>query len=172
MINDMYTTILKWGIPQIKELENRDIQFIFDSSKIPTNNKYYKSLNCQSLKCEKNDVKFCLYDFTNEEIIFCMEFFKPNNSLLSITNNLPHMKLQLLNVTDVRLRKLGIASYYIKKLQEYCIKENLHYIEISPNPNAKDFKNQSKENALQLEDLKKFYLSKSTKEMPIKLTLI
>ena len=46
MINDMYTTFLKWGIPQIKELENRDIQFIFDSSKIPTNNKYYKSLNC------------------------------------------------------------------------------------------------------------------------------
>lgn len=72
---DMYNIITNWGIPDIPELQNRNIEFIFDGTKIPSNIKYYKDLNCQFLKCNKNDVKFCLYDLTNKEIIFCMDFF-------------------------------------------------------------------------------------------------
>ena len=99
-------------------------------------------------------------------IFFCMDFF---TSTTRLDKDFPYMKLQLLNTTDDKLRKLGIASYYIKRLQEYCVKEKLSCIKIKPNPKAVDFENQSKNNSLDLESLKNFYTSKSTKDMPIKL---
>ncbi len=172
MDKNMYKTIIEWGIPETLDSNNSKIEFVFDESKIPTNNKYYKDLNLQHLHCEKDDVKFCLYDFTNKRVIFCMDFFKSDALFLSISNDQPHMKLQLLNIVDSNLRKRGIASYYIKKLQEYCVEKNLSYIKINPNPDAKDFIHQSKENALPLNELKKFYLSKSTEKMPIKIVTL
>lgn len=159
---NMYNSITNWGIPNIPELQNRKIEFIFDSSKIPNINSYY-----QNLECTDNSAKFCLYDYDNKEILFSMDFFIPPSSLFLITNKKIFVKLELLNVNDYKLRKKGIASYYLTKLKEYCITRNISRIEVTPFPNAKIFKNQNKENALSLDELKQFYIKHSTSKVKI-----
>lgn len=114
----MYKIIIEWGIPNVVGLKDRNIDFLFDSSKVSSIDKYY-----QDLKCEYNDVKFCLYDFDNEKIIFSMDFCESNKTILSLTGEKPHIRLELLNVNDYKLRNKGIASYYLSKLQDYAMKK-------------------------------------------------
>ncbi len=162
--NSMQRIILEWGIPNIVELEGRNIEFIFDSSKIPNIGEYY-----QNLKCEYNNVKFCLYDFDNEKIIFSMDFFELSKIFSILRGYKPHIRLELLNVNDHKLRNKGIASYYLKKLQDYAIENNMTYIKAKPCANDDTFSNESEENSLNQDELVNFYRRKSTKEMPIKL---
>lgn len=163
----MRNEIESWGIPNIAELKGKNIKFIFDSSQINKENKLFENLHC-----ENGDVKFCLYDFTNDIEIFTMEFNEMPQYMLSLTKELPNLKLELLNVIDSSLRRKGIASYYIEKLKEYAIKHNYSYIRVTPSPDADIFKAQSKNNSLNLKELINFYESKSTSEMPIKVLKI
>ena len=165
--NNMRKIILEWGIPNILELESRNIEFVFDSNLIKNVDDYYKDLHC-----EYNDVRFCLYDFENENIIFSMDFFESNKTNIVLTGEKPHMRLELLNVNDYRFRKKGISSYYLKKLQEHCIESGLSFIKVKACANDKIFKNVSEENSLTQEELEEFYKEKSTKEMPIKRFLL
>lgn len=160
----MYKIITEeWGIPDIAELKDRKIKFAFDSNELPEKDDKY----CE-LCCKNGEVKFCLYDYENRNIIFTMDFFEPNNTRFSkLLNDGNYIILELLNVNDCAFRKKGIASYYIKKLQEYAIKKNFTYILVKPNANAENFKGQNKENALSQDQLEAFYKSKSTEEMPI-----
>ena len=99
-----------------------------------------------------------------------MDFYEEiNERMLKLFNTKKFIKLELLNVNDYTMRKKGIASYYINKLQEYAIKRSFSYIKINPCVRAENFKGQNKEDSLSQEELEKFYLSKSTEEMPIKL---
>ncbi|MCH1959703.1 hypothetical protein [Romboutsia hominis] len=161
---NMKDIILGWGIPNISELKNIDIQYVFDSSKIPNVDEYY-----QDLRCEHNNVKFCLYDFDNNKIIFSMDFWESNNGILSLTGESQHFRLELLNVNDHQLRNKGIASYYLNKLQEYAIQSDMSFIKVKPCANDEIFNNDSEENSLKQDELINFYRKKSTKEMPIKL---
>lgn len=162
--NNMYKIIIEWGIPNVVGLKDRNIDFLFDSSKVSSIDKYY-----QDLKCEYNDVKFCLYDFDNEKIIFSMDFCESNKTILSLTGEKPHIRLELLNVNDYKLRNKGIASYYLSKLQDYAMKNNMEFIKVKPCANDKIFNNESDENSLDQNELIEFYRRKSTKEMPIKI---
>ncbi|MFR8870770.1 hypothetical protein [Paraclostridium sordellii] len=162
--NNMKKIIIEWGKPDILELENRNIEFVFDSKVIPNVDEYYKDL-----KCKHNDVKFCLYDFDNEKIIFSMDFFEPRKTILNLRGEKSHIRLELLNVNEYKFRNKGMASYYLRKLQEYAIQTKVSFIKVKPCANDKIFKNESEENSLNQEELKNFYNRKSTKEMPIKL---
>lgn len=153
-----------WGIPSIEELKHKDIRFVFDSKLLKNPSEYY-----MNLKCEQNNVKFCLYNFDTKTIAFSMDFFESNNAILRANGELAYLKLELLNVNDSELRNKGIASFYLRKLQEYAIENKFSYIKVNPCPNANIFKEQSKDNSLNITDLKDFYRRKSLKEMPIKL---
>ncbi|AQS04036.1 hypothetical protein [Clostridium beijerinckii] len=168
MNQKMYKIITEeWGIPDIKELNDKKIKFIFDDSELLKKNTKYTELHCREYSA-----KFCLYDYENKEIIFTMEFYESSKSrFLKMINSESFITLELLNVNNTTMRKKGISSYYIKKLQEYAINRKFSYIKVNPCANAENFENQSKENSLSQEELEKFYLSKSTKEMPIKFRL-
>ena len=159
----MYETITQWGIPDVEALDKNNIQFIFDSNKIPNINKDDLNLYCYS-----DSAKFCLYDYKKENIVFSMEFFEAcHKGLPQLGDPLNCVRLELLNVHNPELRKKGIASYYLKKLQEYCINKKFLYIKLIPDPDFDMFNSQSKNNALSLPELKSFYKSISTNEMPI-----
>jgi hypothetical protein len=164
MDGNMFEIITKeWGIPNIKELNNRKIEFIFNNSELPKKDTKYIELHC-----EEDDAKFCLYDYENNKIIFTMDFYgETSERKLNLFNTKKFITLELINVNDHTLRKKEISSYYIQKLQEYAKIKNFSYIKINPCVNAENFKNQNKENALTQKELEKFYLSKSTKEIPI-----
>lgn len=159
----MYKIITGWGIPDIKEFKDRKIKFIFNDEELSEKNDKYISL-----RCLEHQAKFCLYDYENKKVIFTMDFYEQiNERLLELAKTKKFINLELLNVNEYTMRKKGISSYYIKKLQEYAIKRNFSYIKVNPCSEAENFKNQSKENSLSQEELEKFYLGKSTKEMPI-----
>ncbi len=147
----MRSEIESWGIPNIDELKGRNIKFVFDLSEI---NKEKGSF--VELHCEKESVKFCLYDFTNDIEIFTMEFFARPKSLLMLTNELPSIKLELLNVNDFNLRRKGIASYYLDRFKEYAIKHKYSCIRVTPNPNASVFQGENKDNSLEIDELVNF----------------
>lgn len=160
---DMYKTITGWGIPNIDKLKDRDIKFIFDEKDIP-NKKY-----CGGLHCGKSSVKFGLYDSNNKKIIFVMDFFernwlsrkkKPQESLF--------IKLGLLNVLEPGMRNKGIATYYLKKLNQYAIEKQFAYIEVYPDTKNEVFKGQDFTNSLQQQDLEEFYRRILNSKVPIK----
>ena len=163
MNENMIETIRKWGFPEaIKSLSNRKIGFVFNSSEIKIQSQYYENLHC-----EKGATKFCIYDFTNEKILFSMDFFSQNPILLQLPNEKPYIKLELLNVNDHELRKKGIAGYYLDNLIQYCKNENYFFIKINPCTDADIFTGENSKNSLDIDSLKDFYKRKSTNDVKI-----
>lgn len=162
---EMYKIVTGWKIPDINELKDRKLKFVFDNDEIDNIDKKYEKLHCK-----QNDVKFCLYDCENKKIVFTMEFFgKSGESRFSkFRDEPPCIKLELLNVNDYKMRKLGIASHYINKLQEYAIEKKFSFIKVCPCSDANNFKKQNKQGSLEQKKLEDFYMKRSTKEMPIK----
>ena len=153
---NMRKIIEGWGIPDIVELRDKNLKFIFDSSEINSNKLIYKGL-----LCGETTAKFCLYDIDNDEGIFVMDFLECGRVGFGLYNSETYLKLMLMNVMNSKYRKKGIATYYLEKLRDYAIKENIKVIKLYPNPNDDVFKGQSKENRLEKDKLKKFYESKS-----------
>lgn len=157
--NEMKNRVFSFGIPPIKELEHKNLEILFeDEDIIGSTEKGYH--------CKVNDVKFCLYDIENQRPIFSMDFFACDSRYAYLLAEEPHIKLELLYVHDSSLRNKGIASYYIKKLQQYALENGFKYIKIHPNPNAKNFKGNRGPTK---QVLIKFYSSLSTDEVPIKI---
>lgn len=94
-----------------------------------------------------------------------MDFFKSKSSLSK--KPAPRIELELLYVHDESLRKKGLASYYFDKLREFAISQNLKCIFVRVNANAKNFKKDSKHNALDQKELEFFYEKRNTVEMPV-----
>lgn len=159
----MHNEIKEWGIP--KSLQERNIKFIFNAADIKDEINSFKSNHNKTyyndLQCEKGSVKFCLYDFDLKEILFTMDFHE--GSKYSKTKSIT---LKILYVNDPELRNKGIATYYLKRLQEYAIKEKFSCIKVHPNPNDKLFFN-NKKNALSKQELINFYDRMSNEKMPI-----
>lgn len=150
----MINEIRKWGIPPI--LKQRKVDFVFDSSEIidtisnlksKYREQYYKDLHCRD-----GSVKFCLYDFESNEIVFTMDFVRSHKF-----SKEKYIKLQVLYVNVLELRKKGMATYYLKKLRDYAVERGISKIKIYVDTNDKLFEN--KESALPKEELIKFYKS-------------
>lgn len=161
---NMKMIIEGWGIPDIVELKDKNLKFIFDSNEINSDKLIY-----QGLFCGDNTAKFCLYDIDNDEGIFVMDFFEGGRIGFGVYNSEPYIKLMIMNVINSNYRKKGIATYYLEKLIEYAIKQDIKVIKGYPNPNDEAFKGQSKDNRLEKDKLKEFYKSKSRSNLKFEL---
>jgi len=160
MDNDktMESLITSWGLPECLEHKKDHIVFRFsDEGLTGTREKGYH--------CKNGNVKFCLYDEKLNKVLFSMDFFKINSSLSQ--KSTPFIQLELLYVHDDSMRRKGVGSYYLARLREYAISEKVKGIYVRANGNAKNFKNDSKVNALSQERLVKYYENKNTPEMPV-----
>ena len=107
-INENMKSIIEgWGVPDILELRNKNIKFIFDSNEINSNDEIYKGL-----MCGENTAKFCIYDIDNNEGIFVMDFLECGRRMLALYDCEPYLKLMIINVINSKYRKKGIATYY------------------------------------------------------------
>ena len=143
----MKNKIENWGFPLV--LQERKIGFLFDSNiinnmKSEHSRKYYEDLHCRD-----GSVRFCLYDFESNSIVFTMDFLEVRYA--------NYIKLQILYVNDPKFRKKGIASYYLKKLRYYAEEREISKIKIEVDTENPLFEN--KENTLSKKDLIKFYKS-------------
>lgn len=153
---NMKNIIEGWGLPNILEFKNKNIKFIFNSNEIKNTHEIYNGLMYDS-----SSAKFCLYNIDNDEIIFIMDFMEHGRRVNNLSNCEPYLKLRIINVMNSKYRKKGIATYYLEKLRDYAIKENISVIKVHPNPNDDIFKGQNKENRLERDKLKRFYENKS-----------
>lgn len=150
----MNNIIKQWSMPDI--LKERNIKFVFDSNEIidkvnslesKHSKEYYEDLHYR-----EGSIKFCLYNFESNEIVFTMDFLEIGNSSRS-----NYIKLQILYVNNPELRNKGIATYYLRKLRDYAVERGIPKIKVYVDTNDKLFEN--KENALSKEELTKFYRS-------------
>ncbi|MBY6053317.1 GNAT family N-acetyltransferase [Cytobacillus firmus] len=159
--NTMKNMIIDWGLPDcIKENENY-IVFKFDDKGLHNTKE-------RGYHCEDGNVKFCLYNKKNEKVLFSMDFYKRNQRIMEeLKRDKKEINLGLLYVHDESLRRKGIASYYIEKLKYYAIQEGVDQVSLRANANAINFKQDNKKNSLSQSELEKFYISRSSLEIPI-----
>ncbi|MES5851868.1 GNAT family N-acetyltransferase [Bacillus cereus group sp. MG68] len=169
MINEnnkvMEKTIRDWGLPKTEYMiQNQEsIEFIFDENG-PEKTKYQE----QKYHCKDGDVQFYLYDKLNNKTLFSMGF-RPMNSFIAkkLLKKEKAIKLELLYVHEDALRKKGISTYYIRKLQKYAYDEGVECISVTAYANLEKFKHGIRTNALNQAELEGFYKRLSTNEMPI-----
>lgn len=146
--------IQRWGFPRY--LKDKNIKFIFNNNDL---NSDFKNNNIiENLTCDGLGAKFCLYDIENDKILFTMDF------IISETGRLLHyedekvIRLECLCVIDSEMRNKGIAKYYLEKLIEFGIYNDINKFRLLPNNDDEMFKDLNKNNALTLEQLKEFYI--------------
>ena len=165
MVKDqaMEKQVSSWGIPECLESNKRDILFKFDDEGLT-------DIMEKGYHCEGQSVKFCLYDVELRKVLFSMDFFKSSPKIQHLSRESKFgVTLELLYVHEESLRKRGIASYYFDRLREYAIHEKVECIRIRADANAKNFRKDSKRNALYQKELETFYKNRSTPEMPVEL---
>lgn len=155
MINE--AIIKNWGAPEF--IKDRNIEFIFSNNNLNSdlrNNKIIEDLGCYD-----NRAKFCLYDKENNKIILTMNFiiFGMNKNPI-FEGREKEIQLTCLCTNDFEIRKKGISGYYLEKLIEFGIANNINNFKLSPNPYNEIFKDLNQTDALDLEKLKKFYIKK------------
>lgn len=147
--------IENWGVPE--SIKDKNIEFIFNTDDLNSNLKNDDII--QNLLCDDIGAKFCLYDKENNKIILTMSFI-----ILGMNGRLPRKELELrldiLYVNDSDMRKKGIATYYLEKLIEFGITNNINKFKLNPNPYDELFKNIDRTNTLDLEKLKAFYIKR------------
>lgn len=148
--------IESWGIPEC--LKNLNIEFRFNDleTDLESMNPFYGG-RCY---CNNNGSKFFLYDLKENEPIFTMHFdFRE-----TFTNPFSRDSREygpLIELTSIKTassyRKMGIASFYMKKLIELCESNNLKFLMLNVAPSERDTRN-----ALNKEELTNFYNKFST----------
>ncbi len=158
---EMEALIRGWGLPQALEEQESNIEYQFNGH-IDING--YE----QTYYCRDGNVQFYLYDKLNKKPLFSMGF-DPMNSFIadSLIKKEKVIKLELLYVHEDLLRKQGISTYYIKRLQKYASDEGVECIYVTANADLEKFKNGIRTNALNQFELERFYKRLSTDEMPI-----
>lgn len=159
---EMADYIRGWGTPKILDDVKDDIIFKFDD-----NNLFDMKEEERDYHCSKNSVKFCLYNTKLKNVLFTMDFRLKNNRC-AFNDPVPRVNLQFIYTHSNTLRKKGIADYYIAKLQEYAIAQNMKCISITAVPNVVIDKSDNGLNRLKKHELESFYKKRSTVEMPIK----
>lgn len=160
---EMASYVRGWGIPEVLNHIKDDIVFKFDDNDLTD------SIGVGH-HCKKNDVKFCLFNINQKEILFTMDFYyKERNSFDNIG---PRVNLHFIYTHSDKLRKKGIADYYISKLKEYAISKNANCINVTAVQDVKISEHDNKKNTLKIDDLEEFYRKRSTLEMPINVTAL
>ena len=157
---EMAGYIRGWGIPEILEDVKDDLVFKFDDDGISTT-------IGMGYQCSEESAKFCLYNTKLKKVLFSMDF-QQKNDRCAFNGPVPRVNLQFIYTHSNTLRKKGIADYYIAKLQEYAIAQNMKCISITAVPNVVIDKNDNGLNRLKKHELESFYKKRSTVEMPIK----
>ncbi|WP_413515857.1 hypothetical protein [Carnobacterium maltaromaticum] len=144
--------VMNWGIPEIDELKNRNLKFVFDKEDLPK----LKNFNYH---VSEGSTRFCLYDIDTNETIFIMDFFEPSDLIKALDPEKyqKSIKLELMYVPVANLRCKGIASYYYKKMQELMLDKGFNKINLIVNPKADVFKKQDMTNSLSKEELMTYY---------------
>jgi hypothetical protein len=158
----MRQLILDWGLPGCLKENGENIIFKFDDDGLVNTKE-------RGYHCKDGDVKFCLFIKQTGNVLFSMDFHKNDRRVSILRNRTVGINLELLYVHDDSLRNKGISSYYIEKLKDYTIGQELQCIYVRANENAENFKDDSKKNSLSQKDLEDFYQKRGTKEMPISL---
>lgn len=157
--------IKNWGIPEY--IKDKDIKFIFENNDL--NSEINKSRVIEGLYCEDKGSqifsdflvggsKFCLYNNESNKIIFTMEFRIFNYNLFDKKLG-KSIKLDCICINDSEMRGKKIAKYYLKKLIEFGIYNNIKVFYLYPNPDAGLFEGIDKEKTLTKEELGKFYIN-------------
>ncbi|PFR51027.1 hypothetical protein [Bacillus cereus] len=159
---EMEVLIRSWGLPEAFKEQEDNIDYIFDGNISLSKHK-------QKFYCRNGEVKFCLYDTRNYNVLFSLEFWKicPEGRVGSLFKE-KSMRLNFLYTED-SFRKKGISTFYIEKIRDYAFGEGIACIFVHPNANAEDFKDDSKMNALSQDELKKFYKKFTNDEVIFKL---
>ena len=154
----------RFNIPKIKDIKPENLI-------LKTNDEEISGTNERNFFCKNGNYKFCLVKEKDGliEPIFIMDFFKSSKRMQELRKEEPSIKLELLWVKE-SYRKKGIATYYMKELVKYAIEEGINQIRVIPNPNATNFKEDNKENALNKEQLACFY--KKFEDECLKITFI
>lgn len=92
-----------------------------------------------------------------------MDFFIPRTYYLPPQYREKAIKLECLCTNDFETRGKGIATYYLEKVIEFGIYNNINKFKLTPNPEAEVFKNLDKRKTLSLKDLTDFYIRKFEK---------
>lgn len=160
----MEELIRGWGLPEALIEQEGHIEYQFEGGRIVNNHE-------QKYFCNDGDVKFCLYNKINNKALFSMSFYKAASWFVELRreNDKPII-LKFLYVIDDSLRNKKIATFYVKKLQEYALDQGMDCIDVTPNNDVDIFEN-NMVNALSQIELETFYQKLSTPEMPIKLKL-
>ncbi|MDU1846402.1 MAG: hypothetical protein E6778_12750 [Niallia nealsonii] len=122
-----------------------------------------KGTSITNYNCEIKSAKFCLFEIANEQPIFTMDFFHG-----SVAIPQPYIRLQLLFVHMDKFRKLGIATYYMKKLIKYAEDNKIGLIRVTANPDDRAFfEDKDRSNILKKEQLRAFYKKFETERVKI-----
>lgn len=154
----MKDIVISWGLPDSLKDRSKELIFKFDDSGIINTNE-------EGYAYRDGDVKFCLFEPATGLALFTMEFFKVSPKFFNDYKSV--IWLELLYVHNESLRKVGIASYFMKKLIQYAIGEKMDYIKINAIADAENFANDSFVNVLNQKELEAFYHKFDSKEMPI-----
>lgn len=146
MINEK--AIEGWGFP--KGVDNKNIKFVFDDEDIPME----QMKLVQDLDCYNGGTKFCIYDFEKNIPIFMMNFIISGFSY----DKRDRIKIDTLCVIDGTMRNKGIANYYLNKLIEFGLENNILRFSLYPNPDDEIFSDIDKINILSKEKLSEFYI--------------
>ncbi|MCD7996480.1 MAG: GNAT family N-acetyltransferase [Clostridiales bacterium] len=150
-------TIINFGFPNT--LKDLDLKFCFNDSLAND----FVGCGCY---CNFSGTKFFIYNLFASQPIFTMDFyiakdFKNPFSTLRISERRVHLQHI---ATHHSYRKQGIASYYINKLIEFCINNDIHLITLDVCPDSNDTLN-----ALNANDLNKFYNHFSSDKVKIQI---
>lgn len=151
-------TIINFGIPD--NLKNLNLEFCFNDEFSD------KDIVGNGCHCNADSTKFFLYYAEKSQCIFTMDFYVSDNfrnifSQLTISER--HIHLQHIE-TSGAFRKQGIASFYIRRLIDFCINNNIRIITLDVCPFSEDTSN-----ILNKSELTKFYTSFSTDDVKIQI---
>lgn len=157
---ELKETIRNWGLPEYLQKYGEDIQYRFDDEAC---NDTGDSLN-GGYHTNIGSAKFCLFLKSSSTNVFTMDFFKPRPKNIGDRNE---VWLELIWVRIDSFRNKGIASFYMNRLIEYAIEEKVDCIRLRAIADADDFEGHSLRNALNQEQLEKFYRSFISEKMNI-----
>ncbi|MCR1851088.1 hypothetical protein NSA42_17580 [Paeniclostridium sordellii] len=152
MVNE--EIIKNWGIPE--SIKDKNIEFIFDINNL--NSETIKDKVIEGLYCNSGGSKFCLYDIEGDKIIFTMDFFILGTDYRLYQDREKIIKLECLCTNDFEARKKGISGYYLEKVIEFGISNNINKFKLIPNPDDELFENLDKRDTLSPKDLKNWYI--------------
>ncbi|MEB9439096.1 hypothetical protein P4I98_12635 [Bacillus cereus] len=147
--NEIEVLVRGWGLPKALKEQEDDIEYQFDD---------YGLVNAKKKSpCKDGEARFYLYEKRNGKTLVSMEFWE-----ISLEGGIgalfkeKSMRLNFLYV-DASFRRKEIATYYIERLRDYAISEDIECIYVIADPDAKEFDGLSKKKSLPLKKLKEFY---------------